>query len=102
MKTTIKHSSSAYIRLDDGVIHADNSTFFGTCIQMKKRTAHWERFGNGSLTMDLQANTVGHWLSFDITEAGEKSSKRVMFALQDKAQLQRLRDMIDLAMGDES
>lgn len=98
MKTPIKDDKhNCHVTPADGAIHRDGSLVAVEFVE--KKTAHWERYGNGQQRVHLLGNTGAGWLSIDTTESGTKSAKRTMATLQ-RADVERLRDLCDLVLGE--
>lgn len=99
MKTMVQ-PGPVYNLHDDGTIHAD-----GVQVATNFRfshTPHWERAGkskDGFVHFQMQGHVKAGWVQFDITEGGDKSERRVMFTLREREQLVRMRDLIDMALG---
>ncbi len=87
---------SVYGKVADGQISkADN--LVGLSLSQDDHTPHWQRFGEGRATIDMQG-CAGKWLAIDTHEIAEKSIKRTMVTL-DKADVERLRDLCNLVLG---
>lgn len=97
MKTEIVNRG-VYHHTADGKIARDGH-HFGLSIYIKEKTPHWQRYGPGHASLDVNGCAGPGWLSIDAQEFAEKSSKRTMITL-DREDVVRLRDLCDLVLGE--
>lgn len=97
MKTEIVNRG-IYMHIADGKI-SKAGHHFGLSIYIKEKTPHWKRYGKGHANIEINGCEGPGWLSIDTQEFSEKSGKRTMINL-DRDDVVRLRDLLNLVLGD--
>lgn len=91
-----------YAISDDGTI-VKQGVLYATNIHRKDHVPHWQTYGDGTadLRVECCAAKDKTWMTLDAQEHGEKSSKRTMLHLN-REQIERLRDMCNIALQDRT
>jgi len=97
MKTPIVNRGT-YTHMADGKI-AQDGDHYSLSLHFKNKTPRWQRYGPGHASLDINGCAGPGWLAIDTQEFAEKSSKRTMITL-DRSDVERLRDLCDMVLGD--